>query len=64
MPIQIARKRGRDTTKEIIGRTLKCKYCSCEDAYVSEEEGRYMVRCPECFDVSYLKEYNLSTGLT
>ena len=58
-PVKIARKRGRDTTKELIGKNLKCKRCGCVDAYVCEVEGRYKVRCPECQIEGYLKEYNM-----
>ncbi len=58
-PVKIARKRGRDTTKEMIGRTLKCKRCGGKDAYTCEEEGRLYVRCPDCMDHSLLKTYNM-----
>ena len=57
--IKTARRRGIETTKELIGKNLKCKRCQSTDAYVCVEDGRYFVRCPDCQDHSYLKEYNL-----
>lgn len=57
-PVKTARKRGRDTTKEMIGKTLKCKYCKSPDAYVVVQEGRYMVRCI-CGAEYYLKQQHI-----
>lgn len=44
--------------KSIVGKTIKCRFCSSQALIVLEEK-RYMVRCGWCGDCTHLKTYNL-----
>ena len=41
--------------KCLAGKNIKCKTCQSEQAYISLEDGRYMVRCPVCGNIYHLK---------
>lgn len=44
------------TVKEsLAGKNIKCKRCQSSQAYISLEDKRYLVRCPVCGEVYYLK---------
>jgi len=53
--VKIARKRSR----MIWGKEIKCKYCNFEDSYISQQEDRYFVVCPQCQQTYYLKEQHI-----
>lgn len=59
-----ARNRGRNATKETIGRHLKCKFCESPDACIQKTDNRLMIFCPVCCQQYFLKEYRYSPDIS